>query len=106
MHRHPPYFAHVNATIPSPGRGRCTPAGRRQHDRRIAAPSAVCAGNGQTMLIASTNAPLHLPQPLAPLIGRRPLVEEIADLIREPGVQLVTLTGPGGVGKTRLAIRV
>ncbi|WP_030219625.1 BTAD domain-containing putative transcriptional regulator [Streptomyces bikiniensis] len=47
----------------------------------------------------------NLPTPLTPLIGRRSAVERVRALL-SPGTRtrLVTLTGLGGVGKTRLAI--
>lgn len=44
------------------------------------------------------------PTPLTPLVGRRRDVEEAVHLIRWGGVRLLTLTGPGGVGKTRVAM--
>ena len=48
----------------------------------------------------------NLPVQPAPLIGRQREVDELADRLRDPGVRLVTLTGPGGIGKTRLALHV
>lgn len=38
------------------------------------------------------------------LIGREKNVEEISTMLQSTGIRLVTLTGPGGIGKTRLSI--
>ncbi len=53
-----------------------------------------------------TIMPRHnLPTPTASFIGREREIREIIQLIKNPDIRLLTLTGPGGVGKTRLAIQ-
>src|SRR5579859_6025077 len=48
----------------------------------------------------------NLPAQLTPLIGREYEVEAASDLLRPPDVRLLTLTGTGGTGKTRLGLAV
>ena len=47
---------------------------------------------------------VRLPMPSSPLVGRHRELEEVAALLSRRELRLVTLTGPGGSGKTRLAI--
>lgn len=49
---------------------------------------------------------LRLPVPLTPVLGRDPEAGLVLHLLRWEGRRLVTLTGTGGVGKTRLALEI
>jgi non-specific serine/threonine protein kinase len=76
------------AAAPTPFRLRAVP--RERTPRDVVAPVA----------------PGNLPRPLTRLIGREADVAAARAMLVEEGVRLLTLTGPGGVGKSRLALCV
>ena len=56
--------------------------------------------------VSAPPTPTNLPAQLTPLIGREAEAAQVHDLLLREGVRLLTLTGPPGIGKTRLASEV
>jgi predicted ATPase/DNA-binding SARP family transcriptional activator len=48
----------------------------------------------------------NLPTPSTPFVGRGEEIRQVEDLLQDPNIRLLTMTGPGGTGKTRLSIQV
>jgi predicted ATPase/DNA-binding XRE family transcriptional regulator len=83
---------------------------------------ALCAafdltGTARDALVLSARAPADntsadelgagsLPLPLTTLVGREADVQMLQDWLANPAIRLITITGPGGVGKTRLALEI
>ena len=70
------------------------------HDPELAAPDVSSPARNPA------RARPNLPPQTTSLVGREREIREVTDLLRQSEVRLVTLTGTGGTGKTRLAIRV
>jgi predicted ATPase/DNA-binding XRE family transcriptional regulator len=92
---------------------------RRPHVETVRSLSAALDLNGATRdaLLASARAPTpnaaadvlsgaSLPLPLTVLLGRDTDVQTLRQWLADPTARLITLTGPGGAGKTRLALEL
>jgi predicted ATPase len=62
------------------------------------------AGDGEFPMLKTLYA-TNLPVPTTPFLGRERELAEVSDLFVRGGVRLLTLSGPGGTGKTRLALQ-
>ena len=75
--------------------------GRRRVDR-LGAPQPTTVPSGSQSKPARTIS--SLPTPATPLVGREAELKMLAQLLSDPDCRLLTLVGPGGIGKTRLAL--
>lgn len=62
--------------------------------------------NVSPLMPAQGTSPGSLPVPLTPILGRDTEIDQVLSLLDRDDLRLVTLQGPGGVGKTRLALEV
>jgi predicted ATPase/DNA-binding XRE family transcriptional regulator len=92
---------------------------RRPHPETVRALSTALDLTGATRdaLVVSARAPAQttaadeltsvpLPFPLTGLVGRDADLETLRSWLADPALRLITLTGPGGAGKTRLALEL
>lgn len=82
-------------------------AGFEPEAATVALAAAIRRGAFDAAAPATLARPRHnLPGPLAPLIGRAEMLSELQQQLATPSARLLTIFGPGGVGKTRLALAV
>ena len=79
----------------------------RQQEAEAAAAAAAVQGNALPLTRMDLRSQVHnLPRLSTPFIGREQEISELILLLDDPDTVLVTITGPGGMGKTRLGLRV
>src|SRR5262245_58105092 len=74
--------------------------------RTVAGRGYQFTGEVRTLAGPPSAPPSNLPQPVSELIGRDASVRDVMDLLTARAQRLVTLTGTGGIGKTRLGLEV
>jgi predicted ATPase/serine/threonine protein kinase len=110
----PESIGHLNPQIPPPLQWtvkRCLakkPADRYASTEDLARDLTIMRDHmGEAVVQAfAAPAPPQLPPQRHPLVGRERELQAAQDLLLQDDIRLVTLTGPGGTGKTRLAVQL
>lgn len=71
----------------------------------LAASERIYQLGGGSFAPLKTLSASNLPVPGTPFVGRESELAQLIPLLRDPGVRVITVTGPGGIGKTRLALQ-
>jgi predicted ATPase len=74
-------------------------------DETTALNESIRAGEAAPALLRSSAALHNLPPCPTPFVGREKELAELAEVLASPDCRLITLIGPGGIGKTRLALQ-
>ena len=92
--------------IPEAERAAFVAYARGQADPPHALPRAPHAATASLSILPPRRSNLPLPHPATPFIGRAAELAEISVLLDDLACRLLTLIGPGGIGKTRLALAI
>ena len=90
--------------LPAPGGAGPGAVGGRRHPARPDHPGGRFADLGPPPAAVAAAGARRAPRPLTSLIGREEDLARLHALLDDPACRLVTLVGPGGIGKTRLAL--
>ncbi|MBN1658212.1 MAG: tetratricopeptide repeat protein, partial [Anaerolineae bacterium] len=85
---------------------RTSPPSRYEPNEHTALPPLPGSSADATVPLRAARIQHNLPAQTTPFVGRKDELEEIVNRLQDPECRLLTLLGPGGVGKTRLALRV
>lgn len=81
--------------------------GQQQSENRQRLTGTMAAANTPATAPTAASSPVHtLPPQPTPFVGREGELEKLAQMLDDPATPLVTVVGPGGMGKTRLAMQV
>lgn len=79
-------------------------AKRKDGERREADVHPIAPSLYPSIPPSPSSLPFSLPHVLTPFVGRKQELRQITEWLAEPHCRLVTLVGPGGIGKSRLAL--
>ena len=96
----------ISVSVPLGGRTGLVGDDQRRRGRRRGGRRLVGLASYQGYRPARSQLLLQRSLQAAPLIGRQAELAAVLELLEDPSVRLVTLTGRSGVGKTRLALEV